>query len=147
MWLADTHVLVYRYDGRFPDKQAVATELLRGGVATGELRLAHQVLVEFIAAVTRPQRDGSGPLLQQAEAFRELDEWAAITKVLYPTPAVLRLAIAGAAAYGMSWFDAHLWACAEHFGVGRLVSEDFQHGRLYGTVQVENPFADRSPAG
>ncbi len=140
MWLADTNVLVYRYDPRFPHKQAIAAEWLRAGLASSELRLAHQVLIEFVAAVSRPQRDGSGPLLEPADAYRELDEWVATTPVLYPTPAMLRLAVAGAAAYGMSWFGAHLWAYAEHFGVQRLVSEDFQHGRVYGTVRVENPF-------
>ena len=43
-------------------------------------------------------------------------------------------------AYGLSWFDAHLWAYAEVNGIEELVSEDFQHGRMYGTVTVRNPF-------
>ena len=38
------------------------------------------------------------------------------------------------------WFDAHLWAYAEHYGLSELYSEDFQHDRLYGTVRVVNPF-------
>lgn len=41
-----------------------------------------------------------------------------------------------AAAYELSWFDAHLWAYAEP----RLLSEDFEHGRLFGTVEVVDPF-------
>ena len=40
----------------------------------------------------------------------------------------------------LSWFDAHLWACAEVHRIEELISEDFQHGRLYGTVRVRNPF-------
>jgi predicted nucleic acid-binding protein len=39
-----------------------------------------------------------------------------------------------------AWFDAHMWACAEHYGLAEMWSEDFQHGRLYGTVRVVNPF-------
>lgn len=58
----------------------------------------------------------------------------------YPDAAVLRTALRGAAAYGLSWFDAHLWAFAEVQGIPELLSEDFQHGRLYGTVTVRNPF-------
>jgi predicted nucleic acid-binding protein len=54
---------------------------------------------------------------------------------------MLRLALRGAAAYQLSWFDAHLWAYAEHFGLSPLYSEDFQHGRTYGTVKVIDPFA------
>ena len=60
--------------------------------------------------------------------------------ILYPDDAVLRTALRGAAAYGLSWFDAHLWAYAEVNGIEELLSEDFQHGRLYGTVTVRNPF-------
>ena len=46
----------------------------------------------------------------------------------------------GSAAYGLSWFDAHIWAYAEHYGLETLLSEDFQDNRLYGTVRVVNPF-------
>jgi predicted nucleic acid-binding protein len=49
-------------------------------------------------------------------------------------------ALRGAAAYQLSWFDAHLWAYAEHYGLNLLYSEDFQHDRLYGSVRVVNPF-------
>lgn len=60
--------------------------------------------------------------------------------VLYPTETLVRTALRGAAAYRLSWFDAHLWAYAEHYRLDTLLSEDFQHDRVYGTVQVENPF-------
>jgi predicted nucleic acid-binding protein len=61
--------------------------------------------------------------------------------ILYPDEALVRTALRGAAAYQLSWFDAHLWAYAERFGLTELLSEDFQHGRLYGTVEIVNPFA------
>lgn len=62
--------------------------------------------------------------------------------VIYPDDAVLRMALRGAAAYGLSWFDAHLWAYAEVHGLSEILSEDFQHGRMYGTVTVRDPFRD-----
>ena len=62
--------------------------------------------------------------------------------ILYPNEAVVRTALRGAAAYGLSWFDAHIWAYAEVYGLGELLSEDFQHRRMYGTVRVRNPFAE-----
>jgi len=34
----------------------------------------------------------------------------------------------------------HLWAYAEEYGLSELISEDFQHDRLYGTVRTVNPF-------
>jgi predicted nucleic acid-binding protein len=48
--------------------------------------------------------------------------------------------IRGCAAYQLSWFDAHLWSYAEHYGLAEILSEDFQHDRLYGAVRVANPF-------
>ncbi len=138
--LVDTNVLVYRFDSRDPDKQGVATQLLREGVQHGALQLAHQTMVEFVAVVTRPLADGR-PLLSLGEATREAEELLLQFDVLYPTEQVIRLALRGAATYQLSWFDAHLWAYAEHYGLCELLSEDFQHDRTYGTVRVVDPFA------
>lgn len=137
--LVDTNILVYRFDARFPAKQRTARELLRAGIETGELRLAHQSIVEFVAAVTRPVDDGHS-LLDLREATRETEEMLLQFDVLYPDEDVVRLALRGAATYGLSWFDAHLWAYAERHGLEELVSEDFQHDRSYGAVRVVNPF-------
>jgi predicted nucleic acid-binding protein len=139
--LVDTNVLVYRFDPRDRRKQGVATDVLRAGIADASLRLPHQAVVEFVAAVTRPLGD-EPPLLPAAEARREAEELLAQFDVLYPDEPLVRLALRGAAAYGLSWFDAHLWAYAEHHGLPELLSEDFQHGRLHGTVRIVNPFLE-----
>ena len=60
--------------------------------------------------------------------------------VQYPDRAVVTMALRGTAMYGLSWFDAHMWAYAEVYGLPELVSEDFEHGRHYGAVRVVNPF-------
>ena len=137
--LVDTIVLVYRFDSRDPRKQRIATELLRDGIAGGSLRLPHQAIVEFVAATTRPL-SGAGPLLEPEVARREAEELLEQFDVLYPDEPLVRLALRGAAAYGLSWSDAHLWAYAEHFGLSELLSEDFQHDRMYGSVRVRDPF-------
>jgi len=138
--LVDTNVLVYRFDPRFPEKQARATEVLRRGVADGSLRLPHQALVELVAAVTRPL-GGNPPLLSREDAVREVEDLIAQFEVLYPNEQIIRLALRGMAAYQLSWFDAHLWAAAEHFGMEEILSEDFQDGRQYGAVRVRNPIS------
>ena len=84
---------------------------------------------------------GGPPLLEPVVARREAEELLDQFEVLYPDSAVVRLALRGAAAYQLSWFDAHMWAYAEHFGLDVLYSEDFQHDRLYGRVRVIDPFA------
>jgi predicted nucleic acid-binding protein len=138
--LVDTNVLVYRFDPRFPKKQKVSTDLLREGIRTDSVRISHQAIVEFVAAVSRPLRS-EPPLLSPEDARREAEELLHQFAVLYPNEDMLRLAMRGAAAYQLSWFDAHMWAYAEHHGLETLFSEDFQHERIYGSVQVINPFA------
>ncbi len=136
--LVDTNILVYRYDHRDAEKQQRATEVLRAGIEEGSHFLAHQSLIEFVAATTRPLPQGT-PLLTLAEATREVEEMMLTHEVLFPDADVVRLALRGAAAYGLPWFDAHIWAYAEHHGLETLLSEDFQAGRTYGTVTVANP--------
>lgn len=137
--LVDTNVLVYRFDPRFPDKQRKAVDLLRRGIAADSIRVPHQAIVEFVSVVTRAIDKGL-PLLSPDEARREAEELLAQFTVLYPTEALVRTALRGAAAYQLSWFDAHLWAYAEHYGLPELLSEDFQHGRMYGSVHAVDPF-------
>jgi predicted nucleic acid-binding protein len=136
--LVDTNVLVYRFDGRFPDKQKRATEILRRGIIENSVRLTHQAIIEFVAAVTRPIRGHI--ILKQAEALREAEEFLQQFTVLYPNEAILRDALRGCAAYQLSWFEAHLWSYAEHYGLSEILTEDLQHDRLYGSVRVVNPF-------
>jgi len=54
--LVDTNILVHRFDNRFSNKQKIAVETLRRGILEHSLRVPHQAIVEFIAAVTRPIR-------------------------------------------------------------------------------------------
>ncbi len=139
--LVDANVLVYRFDPRFPEKQRIARELLRAGHAGDRLVLPHQALIEFVAAVTRPRKElGGAPLLPAADAYREAEGLALQFPVIYPDEEVLITALRGAAAYGLSWFDAHLWAYAEANGLPEILSEDFEHGRHYGGVRAVDPF-------
>ena len=139
--LVDTNVLVYRVDPRFPEKQRVATDLLRGRLRSEQLVLAHQTILEFVAAVTRPHRDLDGAaLLAPESAYWEAEELLKQFPVLYPDEEVLITALRGVSTYRLSWFDAHLWAYAEVHGISELISEDFEHGRHYGSVRVVDPF-------
>jgi predicted nucleic acid-binding protein len=139
--LVDTNILVYRFDPADPRKQSRARELLRSGIANDTLRIPHQAVVEFVSSVTRARR-GKGPLMTKPAAYREAEEMLAQFVVLYPTETLVRTALRGAAAYQLSWYDAHMWAYAEYYGLSELYSEDFEHGRLYGTVRAVNPFMD-----
>jgi predicted nucleic acid-binding protein len=137
--LVDTNILVYRCDPRDPAKRRAATAVLRQGQASGELRISHQSLLEFVSVVTR-SRAGSSPLMVPQDAARQAEYYLAQFPVLYPNEHQFRLALRGMATYRLSWFDAHLWAYAEHYDLSEILSEDFQHGRRYGSVTIRNPF-------
>ena len=138
--LVDTNILVYRVDPRSPAKQARAIELLRDGISSGSIVLPHQAIIEFVSAVTKPIA-GKRSLLTVEEAHREADDLLVQFPVVYPTENTVRTALRGAALYKLSWFDAHMWAYADERGLDPLWSEDFEDGRRYGRVRVENPFS------
>jgi predicted nucleic acid-binding protein len=141
--LVDTNILVYRADPRYPAKRKTAHDLLRQGLAESSVYLPHQAVVEFVAVVTRPLPSGK-PLMERTEALRHAENLIAEFPVVYPNEDVVRTALRGMAAYQIPWYDAHLWAYAEHYGLREILSEDFEDGRLYGTVRVRNPFAGLS---
>jgi predicted nucleic acid-binding protein len=89
--------------------------------------------------VTRPLQQRQA-LLSPDEARREAEDILRQFIVLYPTELLVRRAIRGWAAYQLGWFDAQVWAYAEEYGLDELISDDFQHGRFYGTVRAVNPF-------
>ena len=132
-------MLVYSIDPHDPEKQQTAAALLRDGATSQTIKLPHQAVAEFFSVVTRSRR-GAQPLLGLVAAVEVTERLLAVYEVLYPSGDQVRLALRGAAAYQLSWYDAHLWAYAEHFGLDVLYSEDFQHDRLYGSVRVINPF-------
>ena len=141
--LIDTNVLVYVFDPGDPRKQRIAAELLDRGLQDDSVKIPHQAIVEFVAATTRPRARGGSPrlpLLTPEAATREAEELLATFEVLYPNEALVRTALRGAAAYRLAWYDAHLWAYAEYYGLSELFSEDFEHNRLYGSVRAVNPF-------
>lgn len=122
------------------DKQAAAIALLRRGIEQDFLRVPHQAVVEFVSAVTKLRGSEKTAVMSLAEAGREAEELLSQFVILYPNEGVVRTALRGAAAYQLSWYDAHMWAYAEHYGLSELYSEDFEHNRLYGSVRAVNPF-------
>jgi predicted nucleic acid-binding protein len=140
-FLVDTNILIYRVDPRDPRKRDIARDFLRRGAQSGELRISHQSLVEFVNATTR-SRGNASAILSWEDAARQTEFFMAQFTVLYPDENIVRLALRASGVYRLSWFDAHLWAYAEHNGLSELISENFEHGRMYGKVKIRNPFLE-----
>ena len=137
--LVDTNVLVYCYDRRNQQKQRIASELVDRGIAERSICISYQSIVEFYSVVTREIR-GAGPLLDKASAAHETEDLLMALDVLYPTELIVRTALRATATYQLSWWDAQIFAYAEVNGLTEIISEDFHHGRRYGSVTVVNPF-------
>lgn len=121
--------------------QEIATRILRRGIIEDSIRIPHQAITEFVAAVSRRIR--GHVILDQREALREAEEFLRQFPVLYPNESILRNAMRGCAAYQLNWFDAQIWSYAESYGLPEILTEDLQEDRMYGTVRVVNPFAAR----
>lgn len=81
-------------------------------------------MIEFFAAVTRPIH-GPDSLLSRADAIQETESLLEQFPIVYPDDQVIRTAIRGMATYGLSWFDAHLWAYADSRASPRFSARTF----------------------
>jgi predicted nucleic acid-binding protein len=130
----DTNIIVYAYDVKNPEKQRVARELLKSGIA-GKLVISTQVLAEFAAALLHKV---SPPATADA-VMRGLDALASI-RLITPDGDLVRRAVEAHVSYGLHFYDGMIVAAAERAGCERIWSEDFNDGQKYFGVTVANPF-------
>lgn len=132
----DTNVLVYAHDRSAGVRHEVARTLLaelwgsRGG------SLSTQVLQEFYAVATRKLRPPI-PREQARAIVAAYGEWCDVATEPQLIVAASRLE----EEHSLSFWDALIVQAAIRAGAGRLVSEDLQDGRRFGTLAIENPFA------
>jgi predicted nucleic acid-binding protein len=130
----DTNVLVYLFDTDFQAKQRRAREVLEAEGSSAAV--STQVLQEFYVTVTRklgrpmPERDAEAAVL----------ELTGLEVVPVDGPLVLS-GIARSRKDHLSLWDALVVEAALQGGCGRLLTEDLQDGRRFGSLRVENPFA------
>jgi predicted nucleic acid-binding protein len=130
----DTNVLVYAYDTNHAEKQRVARELLKGGIA-GKFVISTQVLAEFAATLLHK-------ILPPANAdavMKGLDAMAPI-RLVTPDAELIRRAVEARASYGLHFYDGLIVGAAERAGCARIWSEDLNAGQKYFGVTVANPF-------
>jgi predicted nucleic acid-binding protein len=135
--LVDSNLLIYAFDPAGREKQRSASALLDRLAASGRGVLSTQVLGEFFRVTTEklPNR------LTRSEARREVIRFAESWPVAWITPLIVLEAARGVEAFGLSYWDAQLWATARLNQIGVLLSEDFQDGHRLDGVRFLNPFA------
>ena len=129
----DTNILLYAALGREHARDRF--DVARRIVLEEDYCTSAQVLAEFYV---NAQRKGVQPLLPEVAA-----EWVRVIarKPCQPIDAnLVRAAIALSQRYRISYWDGGILAAAERLGAGTLYTEDLNHGQIYGTVKVINPF-------
>ena len=139
----DTNIFVYRQDASDPVKQSRAEDWLRLLVQRRSGRLSFQVLQELYSTLTRKLKPGISVTRAQ-QIIRDLVVWQPATIEL----ATLERAWFLQERYSVSWWDALIIAAAQSCECQVLLTEDLQHGQIFGEVQVINPFEtpDQTPA-
>lgn len=132
----DTNILVYAATP-LSGPDATKSELARRLIREQDIVLSTQVLQEFYWAATRPHKLG----LVHAEAMVWIDIFKRFP-VQSVTLSVVEDALYLCAGYQISYWDAAIVAAARHANCRVVISEDLNHGQLYGGVVVQNPFVD-----
>jgi len=134
-YFLDTNILVYAYDRSAGQKHDLAVQLMVSCWENENGCLSIQVLQEFFVTVTRKL---AMPLDHQTarRIVADLAQWRLHT----PKASDLLLAIDLQRDYHLSLWDAQILQSAASLGCRQLLSEDLNHGQVYGDVQVINPF-------
>lgn len=131
----DTNVLVYAHDTDAGPRHTAAKALLAELWDTRSGSLSTQVLQEFYSVVTRKFK----PPMPRARAraiVAAYGEWCEV-----PTePQLIVAASRLEEEHTLSFWDSLIVQAAINAGADRLVSEDLQDGRRFGTLTVANPF-------
>jgi predicted nucleic acid-binding protein len=121
-----------------PEKQRRALQALGGLAHAGTGCLSAQVLSEFFVNVTRKI---AAPL-SIAQATERIEHYVQLWPVFEVTAQTVLEAVRGAREYGLSFWDAQIWAAAHLNRVSVVFSEDFNTGAVVEGVRFVNPFGD-----
>jgi predicted nucleic acid-binding protein len=133
----DTNVFVYTFDATAPAKSTRARELVRGALETGQGVISWQVAQEFLNVALHRFADPLTP----REAAEYVDEVLAPLCRVFPSPELLRDALAIHTETGYRFYDSLVVASASASGTRTLYTEDLQSGREIRGVRILNPFA------
>lgn len=129
----DTNILVWTADGTDPAKQERASELI--DQCFPDVAISTQVLMELYSVVVRKYGGDHArtTMLIENHGFPEV---VAVDETLV----VQALEVSNR--FQISHWDGLILAAAERARCQVVYSEDLNHGQVYGTVRVVNPFLE-----
>jgi predicted nucleic acid-binding protein len=130
----DTNVLVYATASVSDAKVIRARDLIARAMMAGSSVLLLQTLGEFSSVAIRKAR------IPVQDIRRTIDAWRAVLPVHAADDSDLLAALDAVRAHRLAFWDAMLWASAQHAGVRHLLTEDLQDGFTLRGVTFINPF-------
>jgi predicted nucleic acid-binding protein len=132
----DTNIFVYSFDRSAPAKARKAAQLIRDALTTQKGVISYQVVQEFFNVALKRF---SQPM-QAADAGQYLIAVFRPLLAVHSSQALYAEALVLHSQSGLSWYDSLIVSAAIQARCGILFSEDLQHGRRFGSLQVRNPF-------
>lgn len=138
-YFLDTNILVYAYDRSAGRKHSLAAQLVETCWENENGCLSIQVLQEFYVTVTRKiAMPLDHPTARQIVA--DLSQW----RLHSPEASDVLQAIDIQQNYQLAFWDAQVIQSAASLGCKQLLTEDLNHGQVYGKVQVFNPVGEQA---
>ena len=131
----DTNVLLYAVSTASDEKNKNGTA--RAILDRDDLVLSAQVLQEFYVQATRATKPDR---LAHEAAVNLVESWLRF-RIVETTVPLVRQALATAARWRISYWDAAVVEAARRGGCPEVLSEDLQPGMNFAGVTVRNPFA------
>lgn len=129
----DTNLIVYAHDSAELERHPIAVRVIDRLLSeSDEVVISPQVAGEFVNTM---RRKGTPP----ATLTLQIRGLAAF-EMSSPTLATLTAAWALCTAHSVAWYDALIVQTAIDTRCDKLYSEDLQHGRKFGGLEVVNPF-------
>jgi len=133
----DTNIFIYPFDAASLPKADVASKLIQRAIRTGKGMVSYQVAQEFFNVALR--KFASPMSLADAEQYLSIAFRPLMT--VHSSASLYGEALRLRSRHSISWYDALIVAAALEGNCGILYSEDFQFGRAFGSLKVQNPFA------
>lgn len=131
----DTNILVYAFDKAYNKKQEIAKVLIAESIKKGNGNISTQVLQEFYVVATKKLDILPELALTAMDSFEPLN-------IVTITSDMIRLAIKKQSKFLISFWDAVILQAAETSLCTVLYTEDLNHGQMFNSVKVVNPFKE-----
>lgn len=133
----DTNILIYSFDNNSRAKQKCASDLVDSALTTHRGVISYQVVQEFLNVATRK----FAGVLSPGEAQLYLERVLMPLCHVFPDARLYSHALSISSEMRISFYDALIVGSALAADCRILWTEDLQHGRRIGDLEIHDPFS------